>query len=471
MTPTLKPYPAYRDSGVEWLGRVPAHWEIRRIKTLFREKDERSEDATGELLSLTRAQGIVKQSEASSRVARAEDLSKYKSCQPGDLVMNRMQAWSGMFAVSSLHGLISPDYSIFVPTEPLEEKYFERLFKTPLLVHQFAQQSKGIGSGFNRLYTTDFGAIPVVAPPLSEQAAIARYLDHIDTRVTRVIHARQRLARLLEEQKHVIIRRAVTGQIDVRTGEPYPAYRDSGVEWLGRVPAHWEVRRLRACVRNVVEQTDQPRESDLCVALENVESWTGRLAVTDAGPSFSGQAKRFRPGDILFGKLRPYLAKVAVAPGDGVCVTEFLVLRPANHAVGAQYLELVLRSRAFTDVVSGSTSGAKMPRAEWPVIGSTRIPLPPLSEQTAIARYLDKALAATDAAIALARREVELLRELRTRLIADVVTGKLDVREAAAALPDEAEEPGPPPEEEWPAEESEEAGIDEDEQILEEAGA
>ncbi len=157
MTGGLRPYPAMEDSGVSWLGEVPEHWEARRIKTLFREKDRRSVDGTGPLLSLTRARGILPQSEASSRIASADDLSKYKVCAPGDLVMNRMQAWSGMFAVSSYHGLVSPDYSVFIATEPCSVSYFEKLFKTPLLVNQFAQASKGIGSGFNRLYTPTSG--------------------------------------------------------------------------------------------------------------------------------------------------------------------------------------------------------------------------------------------------------------------------------------------------------------------------
>ena len=173
----LQPYPSYKPSCVEWLGDVPAHWEVRRIKTLFLEKDERSSDGHGVLLSLTRSYGLIPQTEASNRIASIEDLSNYKVCRPGNLVMNRMQAWSGMFAVPSQKGLISPDYSVFELVSESEVKYFERLFKTSLLVGQFAQRSRGIGSGFNRLYTADFGSIPTIVPPLSEQTAIVHYLD------------------------------------------------------------------------------------------------------------------------------------------------------------------------------------------------------------------------------------------------------------------------------------------------------
>jgi type I restriction enzyme S subunit len=188
----LKPYPAYKDSGVPWLGQVPEHWEVRRIKTLFRETDERNCNGGGRLLSLTRSRGIVPQAEASNRIASVEDLSNYKVCRAGDLIMNRMQAWSGMFAVSSIDGVISPDYSVFQPKAAVDVHYFEALFKTPVLVGEFAKRSKGVGSGFNRLYTPDFGAVPIASPPVPEQTAIVRFLDYMDRRVRRVIRARQK---------------------------------------------------------------------------------------------------------------------------------------------------------------------------------------------------------------------------------------------------------------------------------------
>ena len=241
MTPTLQTYPAYKSSCVEWLGDVPAHWEVRRIKTLFRELDERSGNGHGELLSLSRSKGLVPHGEASNRIASVDDLSNYKVCHPGALVMNRMQAWSGMFAVASQVGLISPDYCVFEAVDSCEVKYFEHLFKTPLVVGQFAQKSKGVGSGFNRLYTDDFGSVPIAAPPLPEQRAIVRYLDYIDRHVRRYVTAKRRLIALLEEEKQAIVNRAVTRGLD-----PNVRLKPSGVEWLGDVPEHWEVWRLKS---------------------------------------------------------------------------------------------------------------------------------------------------------------------------------------------------------------------------------
>jgi type I restriction enzyme S subunit len=451
----LKPYPAYKDSGVEWLGQVPEHWEVRRIKTLFREKDERSGDGSGELLSLTRAQGIVRQSEASSRIASAEDLSKYKLCHPHDLVMNRMQAWSGMFAVSSLDGVVSPDYSIFVPTHSLEEKYFEQLFKTPLLVHQFAQRSKGIGSGFNRLYTPDFGAVPVVAPPLPEQAAIVRYLGYMDRRIRRFIRAKQKLIKLLEEQKQVIIHEAVTGQIDVHTGKPYPAYKDSGVEWLGQVPEHWQtskIKRLAKAGHNTFVDGDWI-ESPFITSEGIRLIQTGNIGVgvyREQGFRYISEdtfnafgCTEFQPNDVLICRLGDPVGRACLAPDIGVRMitsVDVCILKP-RESVLSTYVVRAMTSSRYLHWVKALVRGSTRDRVSRSMLGSFALPLPPLSEQAAIVHYLDDATANTDSAIAHAKREIDLLREYRTRLIADVVTGKLDVREAAASLPDEAEEP------------------------------
>ena len=247
----LEPYPSYRDSGIPWLGEVPAHWKVQRIKILFREKDQRSGDGLGTLLSLTRDRGLIPKRDELRRRMSASDLSKYKVCMSGEIVMNRMQAWSGMFSVPPMTGLVSPDYSVFVLTRPSDAdvNYFERLFKTSILVDQFVELSHGIGSGFNRLYTPEFGGVPVTVPPMPEQTAIVRFLDHADRRIRRYIRAKEKLIALLEEQKQAIIHQAVTGRIDVRTGQPYPAYKPSGAEWMEDVPGALGRASLEACLR------------------------------------------------------------------------------------------------------------------------------------------------------------------------------------------------------------------------------
>jgi len=438
----LKPYPAYKDSGVEWLGKVPEHWEVRRIKTLFRETDERNGNDGGLLLSLTRTRGIVLQSEAVNRIASVEDLSKYKVCKSGDLVLNRMQAWSGMFAVSGIDGVISPDYSVFQPKAAIEVHYFEALFKTPVLVDEFAKRSKGIGSGFNRLYTPDFGAVLIASPPLNEQTAIVRFLDYTDQRIRRVIRARQRRIKLLEEYKQALIHQAVTGQIDVRTGQPYPAYKDSGVEWLGQVPEHWGVVAGRGCFVERKQPNIGLMETTVLslsygrIVVKPVEKLRGLV------PASFETYQIVDPGDIV---CRPTdlqndqnSLRFGLVRNRGIITSAYMCFRTSGR-LDSHFGYLLLHAYDVKKIFYGLGSGLRQ-NLDWRDFKRLSCLVPPLPEQTAIAEYLDAQTANIDAAIEASRREIDLLREYRTRLISDVVTGKVDVRDVAPQLPEEPPE-------------------------------
>jgi type I restriction enzyme, S subunit len=208
--------------------------------------------------------------------------------------------------------------------------------------------------------------------------------------------------------------------------EPYPAYKDPGVPWLGAVPEHWVIERLKSSVSNVIQQTAERQRVDLYVALEHVESWTGRLRQADSDVSFDSHVKRFRSGDVLFGKLRPYLAKVTRPTSDGVCVGEFLVLRPHAPNATAPYVELLLRSKPIIDAVNSSTFGAKMPRADWQFVGGMAVPLPPLPEQAAIVRFLDHADRRIRRHIRAKLKLIKLLEEQKQAIIHHAVTRGLD---------------------------------------------
>lgn len=219
--------------------------------------------------------------------------------------------------------------------------------------------------------------------------------------------------------------------------DPKVKFKPSGVEWIGDIPEHWEVRRLKFLCHNLNEQTSEKQPGETYIALEHVESWTGRISLPDDEITFDSQVKRFQPGDVLFGKLRPYLAKVTRPQIAGVCVGEFLVLR-ATGDVSANFLEQKLRSKRVIDLINSSTFGAKMPRADWTFIGNLKFAYPPADEQREIFEHIQEKSAEIDQAITRAQREIELMREYRTRLISDVVTGQVDVR--GIEVPDVAED-------------------------------
>ena len=210
--------------------------------------------------------------------------------------------------------------------------------------------------------------------------------------------------------------------------KPYPEMKNSGIEWLGEVPKHWTVERLKASVANIVEQNTERKQRDIYLALEHVESWTGRIKSADLEVPSDSQLKRFESEDVLFGKLRPYLAKVTRPGNSGLCVGEFLVLRPRNPKFSSGYAEQLLRSKPVIDVVDSSTSGAKMPRADWTFIGSMAVVRPSLPEQTAIVRFLDHADRRIRRYIRAKQKLIALLEERKLAIIHQAVTGKIDVR-------------------------------------------
>ena len=208
--------------------------------------------------------------------------------------------------------------------------------------------------------------------------------------------------------------------------QPHPGYKPSGIPWLGDVPEHWETPRLKGYVTNAIDLTRAPIDGELYLALEHVESWTGRFSEAGNGVSFSGQVKRFHAEDVLFGKLRPYLAKVTCPKRNGVCVGEFLVLRPYDAHLSPRYLEQLLRSKPAIDAIDSSTFGAKMPRADWQFIGDLFFPLPPLPEQRAIVRYLDYVDWRIRRYVSTKRKLVTLLEEEKQAVINRAVTRGLD---------------------------------------------
>ncbi|NJA07382.1 restriction endonuclease subunit S [Methylococcaceae bacterium WWC4] len=200
----------------------------------------------------------------------------------------------------------------------------------------------------------------------------------------------------------------------------YESYKDSGVEWLGEVPEHWELRRLKHNLRLLTEKTDR-RENP--VALENIESWSGRFIPTET--TFEGEGVAFEGGDILFGKLRPYLAKAYLAEGSGEAVGDFHVLRPTT-TTQSRFSQYQILNREFIAIVDGSTFGAKMPRVSWDFLGNMVLSAPPVPEQQTIAAFLDRETAKIDALIAEQQRLIELLKEKRQAVISHAVTKGLN---------------------------------------------
>jgi type I restriction enzyme S subunit len=268
MIDELRPYPEMKPTGLPWLGDVPRHWEVRRIKTLLKEVDNRSESGEEPLLSLRMRQGLVDHLNAGGKPIPPEALVGFRLIEPGQIVMNRMRAAYGLFGVANSRGLVSPDYAVFEPTSAGYNRYLVEVFRLPSLARVFRAESKGLGngeSGFLRLYTDRFGPIPIPYPPLDEQRLIVRFLDWHGAQTAKLIRAKKKLIALLNEQKQAIIHRAVTRGLD-----PNVKLKPSGIAWLGTVPEGWEVKRLRNVTELRVSNVDKNSfEDEISVRLCN----------------------------------------------------------------------------------------------------------------------------------------------------------------------------------------------------------
>ena len=298
-------------------------------------------------------------------------------------------------------------------------------------------QSRGHGTTFAELSRARLGSFRLSIPPPAEQAAIARFLDHATSRIDRYIRAKEKLIALLKEQKQVIVHDAVTGRIDVRTGKPYPAYKLSGIEWLEKVPAHWQVVRNGQLFvqRHEVGFSELPiLEVSLRsgVRVRDFENSNRKQMMSDRN-----MYKRAVKGDIAYNMMRMWQGAVGVVPVDGLVSPAYVVARP-RAGTEPRYFDRLFHTGAYMIEVDKHSRGIVKDRNRlyWEDFKQMPTPCPPTDEQIQIADAIDRKVRFTSTGIRNARHQMSLANEYRTRLIADVVTGKLDVREAAAELPD-----------------------------------
>ena len=229
-----------------WAGRVPSHWRVIRAKWLFA-KMKRPAGSNDETVTCFR-DGIVTLRKNRRELGYTESLKEigYQGVRRGDLVIHAMDAFAGACGVSDSDGKSTPVYSVCAPKDgAANSRYYAHCVREMANSQWILALARGVRERSTDFRFAAFGNQQVPVPPSLEQTAIVRFLDHADRRIRRYIRAKERLIELLEEQQQVIIHQAVTGQFDVQTGQPYPAYKDSGVEWLGEVPDHWEVCRLK----------------------------------------------------------------------------------------------------------------------------------------------------------------------------------------------------------------------------------
>lgn len=458
MIDDLRPYPEYKDSGLPWLGPVPAHWSVRTSKRMFAQSGERAwpED---QQLSATQSHGVILQEEYERRVGRKvvrilNHLDKRKHVEKDDFVIS-MRSFQGGLERAWCRGAIRSSYVVLKPVKDVHVPYFAHLFKSHPYIQALRRTSEFIRDGQDLTFS-NFCDVPLPVVPLDEQKVIADYLDAHAAVVRRFIRNRRRLIEVLNEQKQAIINRAVTRGLD-----PNVRLKPSGIDWLGDVPEHWEIGQLRRwfevvdCKHLTVPFVEQgtPLASvrevqkfnlDLHGCKRTTDEWISHL--------ISGGRKP-RRGDLIYCRNVSVGACAYVGTDEAFAMGQDVCLIRSNDQ-NQRFLNYLLHSPFMEQQLSMLLVGSTFNRINVSEIKSLMVILPPRAEQDVMVDHLDGSLSELDTPLAVAAREIDLVREYRTRLIADVVTGKLDVR---GFVP--AEEIGPVDLEDVVAEENGDEGL------------
>ena len=444
MIADLKPYAKYKASGSRWLSEVPSQWEIRNLRTLVRPLKLRNRPDLP-LLSVAREKGVFVRSLTNADENHnviPEDLANYKVARAGSLVINKMKAWQGSMGMAPCDGIVSPAYFVF-DFGIASVAFGQKLLRSKPYVAHFAQASDGVRVGQWDLSISGMRQIPVLVPPPAEQAAIARFLDWAIDRLERTIRAKRKVIALLMEQKQAIIHRAVTRGLD-----PNVPLKDSGIAWLGEIPRHWEVRRAKQLCLAIIDcknRTPENVDGGQFTVIRTTNIRRGRFNI--AG-SFKTDQRNFalwtqrgapRVGDVFFTREAPVGEACLVPDLQNLCMGQrMMYFRPNPAVLDSKFLLHNIYGPVVRTYLEVEVNGSTVGHLRLGQVSGLPLLWCRIEEQREIVAHIARECEPLDATINRIEREIELLREFQARLVADIVTGKLDVREAAARLPEPA---------------------------------
>ncbi|MDR5899982.1 restriction endonuclease subunit S [Halomonas vilamensis] len=428
-------YPEYKDSGVEWLAEVPAHWGLKKFRYLFQESGEKIEDeVVGEMLSVSGYRGIeVKKYEDENKKRTDSELSGYRIVRPSQLVVNTMWLNYAGLGVSNYEGHVSPAYRSYWINSHLNKRFIHHLMRSESYVKGYTKYLTGIRPNSLQMSRDDLMSFPVLIPSRYEQDAIASFLDHETARIDALVDEQQRLVELLKEKRQAVISHAVTKGLD-----PDVPMKDSGVEWLGEVPVHWEVSRLKHVTNQIIDCPHEtpvydPDGDFLVIRTADLEH-----GVLDPRLMYRLNVEQYRVrtrrsvlgcGDIVYGREGERWGHAALVPESGIyCLGQRMMQFIPSHVMCSEFLMWQLNSNNVYRQGSVDVVGATSPHVNVSTIKNYFIVVPARSEQSIIAQFLNEESTAFDELIHSANSTVELLYERRSALISAAVTGKIDVR-------------------------------------------
>lgn len=434
MIANLKPYPKYKESGLPWVRTVPAHWDVIPNRGLIRKKKILVGDRHTEyqLLSLTK-QGVIIRDISTGKGKFSSDMGTSQEVRKGDLVfcLFDVPETPRTVGLSQYAGMITGAYSVFQAIGKGDIRYLEAFY----LAMDDRKLLSPLYSGLR--HTIPPGKLlgtKTPQPPTDEQSAIVRFLDWANGRIDRTIRAKRRVIALLNEQKQTVIHHAVTRGLD-----PCVTLKPSGISWIDDIPAHWRVLRAKFIYSEADDRSADGSEELLSVShITGVTPRSQKNITMFKAASYAGH-KLCRPGDLVVNTMWAWMGALGVSEHTGIVSPAYAVYRPYHpNEITGEFIDGLLRSRPYISNIICRSTGLRASRLRLYPEEFFRLPLilPPAEEQHRIVDAIRLQTAELTKSILRYQREIQLLREYRTRLVADVVTGKLDVREAVAALPD-----------------------------------
>jgi type I restriction enzyme S subunit len=431
----LPRYDAYKPSGIEWIGEIPAHWEERRFGTLFFERKEKVSDKEYEPLSVTKY-GIVPQLETA---AKTNDGDNRKLVLKGDFVINSRSDRKGSSGLSQYTGSVSVINIVLIPLG-FKEKYCHYLLKSNSFIEEFYKYGHGI---VDDLWTTRFSDIKTSMlpyPPFKEQKAIADFLDRNTSLIDKTISIKEQLIERLKERRQILIHRAVTRGLDLNV-----PMKDSGVEWIGEIPAHWEIKRFRHLFTFgkglPITKENLKDEGIACINYGEIHSKypfevnPDKHSLKCVDPLYlEANLKSFlKYGDFVFadtsediegsGNFTYLNSNKPVFAGYHTIIARYRGEEEMNY----RFLAYLFDSEAFRYQIRKSVKGVKVYSITNAILKNTIVWIPPKKEQDQIIQHIETQTQKIDNAVTLLRQEIERLKEYKASLIDSVVTGKVRV--------------------------------------------
>lgn len=439
MIADLKPYPRYKDSGSSWLGEIPDHWDSQRLKnrvginrrTLGEGSPPEFEFDYLDIAAVST--GRLARRPSRLRFANAPSRAR-RLLQPGDTIVSTVRTYlKAVYTVgeTSFPTVASTGFAVLSPSEDTSPRWLGYVVQSEPFTRQVTAESVGIA--YPAISETRLGNIALTLAPIAEQVSIVRFLNWVNRRLEKAVRAKRKVIALLGEQKQAIIYRAVTRGLD-----PTVPLKSSSIPWIGDIPAHWELvpNRELLRVRKVLVGDLHPLFTLLSltkrgVVVRDLSEMRGKFS------SEMGTSQEVREGDLVFCLFDvPETPRtVGLSRHSGMITGAYTVMECKQKAI-AEFLEMFYIAMDDRKLLSPLYSGLRNTIPKERLLGA-KTPIPPESERAEILDTIRMGTIAIDRTASRLQREIDLLTEYRTRLVADVVTGKLDVREAAARLPDE----------------------------------